>query len=420
MINNKAQFLKAKMKVRQAETYKVDVFLANAQTLVNELPSGFEKDMLQSRIDAVHAELMAFSTKRNHIIFFSGGKSSFSVADYVKENFPNDNIVLYFNDTLWESKDLYRFIEEASDRLKLPLLTHSMGINPLELMFEKKLVFNSLIGDCSKILKMKVAREFIKKGIVPPIEKWQNKIYLKNENFTEDAVLYFGIGFEEMHREGAIRKNWQPYQVEMPLIENIIDNDEVLKKYGLRQPVLYDLGFSHNNCSAMCVKAGQGHYKNLHEKMPDVFYKIMEQEHHIKMYVSSYRYIIDTDLPEEDIIPEYVQEKMLEELDDAYRDYFYGRADKPKLYIHPSASASPKYAKIHQYAFMKKMKDGVVKPYPIRELMYDIEGKPYATYGMEPGMNPEAFINSKPEIDVYDIGGCGCFVDDMTFCEVAS
>ena len=38
----------------------------------------------------------------NHIIFFSGGKSSFAVADYVKEKYPNDNILLYFTDTLWE------------------------------------------------------------------------------------------------------------------------------------------------------------------------------------------------------------------------------------------------------------------------------------------------------------------------------
>ena len=42
---------------------------------------------------------------RNHIIFFSGGKSSFAVADYVKEKYPEDNIVLYFTDTLWPDLD---------------------------------------------------------------------------------------------------------------------------------------------------------------------------------------------------------------------------------------------------------------------------------------------------------------------------
>lgn len=281
----------------------------------------------------------------------------------------------------------------------------------MELMFEKKLVFNSMIGDCSKILKMKVSRDYLKKGLVPPIEKWRNKQYLKSDSFIEDATLYFGIGFEEMHREGAIRKNWQPFKVEMPLIENIIDNDEILKKYNLRQPILYDMGFSHNNCNARCVKAGQGHYKNLLAKMPDVFNEILIQEHYIKLYVSSYRYLIDEKVPEEDRIPKEVQEMEIAKLDDAYRDFFYGRAKKPKLYIHPAASAAPRYAEIKQYSFMKKSSGGVTKPYPIRSLKYDVEGHPFNRG------HAEKFIASKP-VDDLDIGGCGCFVDFSETCEL--
>jgi hypothetical protein len=200
--------------------------------------------------------------------------------------------------------------------------------------------------------------------------------------------LYFGIGFEEMHRQGPIQKNWQPFKVEMPLIDHMIDNDAVLKKYGIRQPVLYDLGFAHNNCNGRCVKAGQGHYKNLKQKMPDVFRKIMEQEHHLKICVSAYRYITDDKGPEEDRIPPHVQEILLQELDDAYRDYFYGRAEKPKLYIHPAAGATAEYMRIKQYSFMKRQSE----PYPIRDLHYDDEREP-------------------KQIDMFDIGGCGCFSD---------
>lgn len=73
----------------------------------------------------------------NHIIFSSGGTASLSVADWVKEQNPNDNIVMYFTDTLWEHPDCYRVLREGSDKLQLPLLTHSMGLNPIQLMFEK-------------------------------------------------------------------------------------------------------------------------------------------------------------------------------------------------------------------------------------------------------------------------------------------
>lgn len=324
---------------------------------------------------------------KNHIIFFSGGKASLAVADFVKVHFPEDNILLYFTDTLWESPDLYRFIHEASDKLQLPLLIHGSGLNPIQLMFEKKLVYNSMIGDCSKILKQKVSRDFLKKGIEPAMTQWKNQQYLKHKDFVYDPVLYFGIGFEEMHREPAIRKNWQPFQVNMPLIDNNIWKDEVLKKYGIKQPVLYDYGFSHNNCNGRCVKAGQGHYKLLKERMPDVFRKIMEQEHHLKICVSAYRYIMDDKVPEAERIPEHVRERMLAELDDAYRDYFYDRAERPKLYIHPAASATVEYMHIQQYSFMKRDS----KPYPIRSLHYEVEGD--------------------QQIDLFDIGGCGCFTD---------
>lgn len=196
---------------------------------------------------------------KNHIVFFSGGKSSFTVANWVKENYPSDNIVLYFTDTKWEDDDLYRFINEASDKLQLPLLTHSMGITPVELMFKQRVVFNSRIGNCSRILKMKVAADFLKKGIVPAEESWYNKKYLKDENFIEDAILYFGIGWEEMHRQDSIIENWKPFEVQMPLVHEVIDNNVVLAKHGIKQPMLYDLGFTHNNCAGLC----QSRYESL-------------------------------------------------------------------------------------------------------------------------------------------------------------
>jgi hypothetical protein len=173
----------------------------------------------------------------NRIIFFSGGKGSFATADWVQKTYPEDNIVLYFTDTLWEHPDLYRFNEEAS--------------------------------------------------------------------------------------------------------------------------------------------------------LPKVFEKLMEQEHHLKICVSAYRYIINDKVPEDERIPEHLQEEMLKELDDAYRDYFYDRAQRPKLYIHPAASANVQNNKIRQYSFMKR--NG--QPLPIREIHYEIE--------------------NDMQIDLYDIGGCGCFVEGM-------
>lgn len=95
----------------------------------------------------------------------------------------------------------------------------------------------------------------------------------------------------QLHREEAIVKNWKPFNVEMPAIYNIIDNDKALKKHNILQPRLYDLGFTHNNCAGRCVKAGQKHFRTLRETRPEVFYKLLEQEHYLKICVSAYRYI---------------------------------------------------------------------------------------------------------------------------------
>jgi len=319
---------------------------------------------------------------KNRIIFFSGGKGSFGAACYVKEHYPNDNIVLYFTDTQWEDEDLYRFINEVSDKLELPMLTHADGRNPVELMHNQKVVFNSRIGQCSIILKIKVASDFIKKGIEPKITKWRNKQHLKNENFVRGATLYFGIDWTEIHRLEPVKKNWHPHKVEAPLVDNEINVNELLDKYDIKQPRLYDLGFAHNNCKGRCVKAGQGHFSNLKEKLPDTFKEIKEQEFYMQQYVSHYHTIRRL---EEHGFDDEVKQIYLDDLESCYAPYFRGEIEKPKPFIPPNLQYTT-------YSFMKRQKDNVVEPYTIRDLEIDIESKGH-------------------QMDMFNIGGCGCFLD---------
>lgn len=310
----------------------------------------------------------------NHIIFFSGGKSSFTVADYVKNKYPEDNIVLYFTDTLWEDEDLYRFIYEASDKLELPLLYHCAGINPLELMVKQKFMFNSRVGNCSKYLKMDVASNFLKKGIAPPIEYWHNESYLKSDDIKENATLYFGIGFDESHRSKAIKHNWQPFTVEFPLIDNVLDNDEVLKRYDIEQPKLYKMGFVHNNCMGRCVKAGKGHFRNLLETNKPLFEELMEQEILLSWYI---RYAKQTTLETDHILDEIM-------------DYIQTgkKTNKIKHILNIN-----KYTKT--WSFGNK-RDGsyITEPYTFIK-----------------NTSLEDIYRAPQTCNLFDIGGCGCFVE---------
>lgn len=222
------------------------------------------------------------------LVFFSGGLASFAVAHHLKTLYPNETPLLYFNDTLWEDEDLYRFIYEVSDKMKLPMLIHSMGIDPVQLMIKQKIIFNSRIGNCSTYLKMKTSADYIKRGKVPAIEKKYNWQYYQEGQFDE---LYFGIGYEEFHRVGAIKKNWQPFNVKFPLIETMYDYDELLNLYDIEKPRMYKMGFSHNNCKGRCVKAGKGHFKLLYNEDRETFNQLNQIEHWLSLYVGAYHWL---------------------------------------------------------------------------------------------------------------------------------
>lgn len=313
---------------------------------------------------------------KNHIILFSGGLSSFTVAHLVKEKYPDDNIVLYFTDTLWEDEDLYRFIHEASNKLELPLLTHSRGITPPQLMVQQRFMANNRAGTCSRELKMKVSAKYLKRGIVPEIEKWYNKHYLRQEEFKSDMILYFGIGWDEAHREGPIRANWQPLKVEMPLMEMSIDNEKVLKLYGIRRPRLYDMEFAHNNCKGRCVKAGQGHYKNLLMKDEKTYFELMEQEIVISDYIrytKQYGYSKERDYMFDDVYEFVSTGKKTEKIEHIIR------TNKHKKNWNFGTDSKGESIK-KQYTFMKSLS------------LEELEKTP-------------------TQCDLFDIGGCGCFVD---------
>jgi hypothetical protein len=320
----------------------------------------------------------------NHLIFFSGGKASFAVAHWVKEKYPEDNVVLYFTDTIWEDDDLYRFLHEVADKLKLPMLIQSMDITPLQLMYEKELVFNSRLGECSRILKQKVSRDFIFKGKSPKREEWYNRELLKNEDFLTDAKLYFGIGVDELHRKDAIEYNWQPYEVIFPLMEEDIDINELLEMYDIDKPRLYLLNFSHNNCAGRCIKGGQGHFVNLLEKDPQAFAELEEAEIVLNSLINEVKPLkLRIKEEEDEDIKEMLKDKK-EQVKLKYWSYFY---EDDKTILKNLFPGGQKY----KYSFMKKQINNEMVPYQLRDLRQDYQ--------------------SEIKLDLFDIGGCGCFID---------
>lgn len=192
------------------------------------------------------------------IVAISGGKSSAWCAKWASED--RDSPLLYFNDTKWEHKDLYRFLDDISESLGLPILKDSDGRTPEQLFYDQRALANNRMPFCSRILKAE-----------------------RLQNFVQDGdELVFGIGANEEHRALRIAQVYQlvsakkgiSLSIRFPLIEDGIESGEVdrwLESEKIDQPYLYSIGFTHNNCSGGCVRAGKLQWKLLLDNLPEVY-----------------------------------------------------------------------------------------------------------------------------------------------------
>ena len=113
---------------------------------------------------------------------------------------------------------------------------------------------------CSRILKAERLQKFYKDG----------------------DILVFGIGKKEEHRAKRLITVYQKISVKtgkwatlrFPLIEESVSKDDInhfIAEAGIEQPLLYKLGFEHNNCSGGCVRAGKRQWKRLYDILPETY-----------------------------------------------------------------------------------------------------------------------------------------------------
>ena len=194
------------------------------------------------------------------IVAISGGKASAWCADWALKNYPKEDVILYFNDTKWEHRDLYRFLDDLSGYFGKEITFDSDGRTPEELFYDNRALANNRMPFCSRVLKAERLQKFYKDG----------------------DLLVFGISEDEPERArrivgvyrviGAKTKKWA--KLEFPLIKEKMTREKVnmwLESTGIKEPLLYTLGFTHNNCSGGCVRAGKKQWKKLYELMPEVY-----------------------------------------------------------------------------------------------------------------------------------------------------
>lgn len=208
-----------------------------------------------------------------HIVFYSGGAASWTLAKRVKAKYPNDNIKLLFTDTKMEDVDLYRFLIEGTSVLDLELIQIADGRTPWEVFKDEKYLGNSRVDPCSRILKRELALNWVKKNC-------------PDHNSTK---LWIGMNWDEEHRLRRCQKYWEPYQVDSLLLEKPLlfkeDMLQLIINEGIEPPNLYKLGFSHNNCGGFCIKGGQASFRHLLKMLPEVYIKAEREEENMRQFL---------------------------------------------------------------------------------------------------------------------------------------
>ncbi|MVO87436.1 hypothetical protein GPA10_22395 [Streptomyces sp. p1417] len=204
-----------------------------------------------------------------HVIQFSGGIGSFCAALRVAELHGTNDMVLLIADTLVEDEDLWRFADDTSRYLGVPLTRVCDGRTPWEVFHHVRFLGNSRFAACTQYLKQIPCREWM-------------------ESYADPADTVAYIGIENTKRDKAripaIERNWAPWRVEFPLCakgEPWLSKDELLdeaRAVGIEPPRMYELGYSHNNCGGCCVKAGAGQWAHTLEVFPERFARAEAEE----------------------------------------------------------------------------------------------------------------------------------------------
>ncbi len=207
-----------------------------------------------------------------HVVQFSGGAASAVVAKMVVDQFGKDHTVLLHHDTKSEDPDTYRFIDDVSNYLDVPITDRSDGRDLWQLINDNKCLPSHFIPFCTRILKTEQGAKYFKGLDADAI----------------DYVQYNGFGPDEWRRiqRATLRCESLGRKVESPLYKsNITDPKSIIcDQWGIKLPNAYK-HLKHNNCIP-CFKAGKkSTWYKYWRHYPEQFWRAVAAEEKIEKFV---------------------------------------------------------------------------------------------------------------------------------------
>lgn len=189
------------------------------------------------------------------VCWFSAGVSSF-VAGWLMRNEIDEYLYIDIKD---QHPDTHRFIDDCSLILGKPIkkLKSTQYSTVQECIEAYGHVGNLRTGfyPCTNWLKKRVRK------------KWEY------EHRDYELTYVWGMDLAEKNRAERLCEGMPEFMHRFPLIEHGLtkqDAHAICSELGLKRPMMYDLGYSNNNCIG-CVKGGAGYWNKIRKDFPKVF-----------------------------------------------------------------------------------------------------------------------------------------------------
>jgi len=160
-----------------------------------------------------------------------------------------------------EHEDNLRFLDEFAQVTGIPVKIimdelHEGSI--YEVFMKRKFIKNQYGAPCTMVLKKDMRKAYQRPG----------------------DIQIFGYTAEEQDRADRFIDGNNDVNEEFILIDNGISKQDCyarLSRMGIKLPVMYQLGYSNNNCVG-CVKGGMGYWNKIRKDFPDRFDKMAKTE----------------------------------------------------------------------------------------------------------------------------------------------
>lgn len=197
------------------------------------------------------------------VCWISAGVSSF-VSGYLERNSIDEFIYISIKD---QHPDSDRFIIDCEKVLGKKVKTLKSEeydcVNDVCRAF--RFVRSASGARCTDVLKKRVRK------------KWEY------EHRDCDITYVWGMDYNEQLRAYNLIEAMPDFNHQFPLIERHLTKQDahgICKKLGIKRPLMYDMGYSNNNCIG-CVKGGQGYWNKIRKDFPDIFESRAKMEREI-------------------------------------------------------------------------------------------------------------------------------------------